>query len=322
MKPWSLLLAVAAAAPAHAASPSAGGDYPSKPIRMLVGYAPGGGPDWAARIVGQKLTQHFGQTVVVDNRSGANGIIACEMTARAVPDGYTLMMLAIGQSIASAHGTKLPYDLLTDLVPVSQVIQQPYLIVATTSLPAKTVSELVTLAKSKPGQLSYGSTGVAGSNHLAAEIFSGMAGVRMVHVPYKGSAPALADVVAGQVNLMFSSIVTGLPLSRSGRLRPIAVTTLKRSAAAPDIPTVAESYPGFEAISWYGVVAPKGTPAAVIDRLQAGIAKGMLAPDVQSRASAEGSEAISTSPAEFGKFLSNELARFSKVIREAGIKAE
>ena len=259
---------------------------------------------------------------MVDNRSGANGIIACDMTAKALPDGYTLMMLAIGQSIASAHGTKLPYDLLTDLVPVSQVIQQPYLVVASNSLPAKNVSELVTLAKSKPGQLTYGSTGVAGSNHLASEIFSGMAGIRMVHVPYKGSAPALSDVVAGQVNIMFSSIVTGLPLSRAGRLRPIAVTTLKRSVAAPDIPTIAETYPGFEAISWYGVVASKGTPAVIVDRLAAGIAKGMQAPDVQSRASAEGSEAISTSPAEFGKFLHNELARFSKVIKDAGIKPE
>lgn len=322
MKSWPIAAVLMLAGQTHAAAPSAGGDYPSKPIRMLVGYAPGGGPDWAARIVGQKLTQHFGQTVVVDNRSGANGIIACDMTAKALPDGYTVMMLAIGQSIASAHGTKLPYDLLTDLVPVSQVIQQPYLVVASNSLPAKTVSELVTLARSRPGQLTYGSTGVAGSNHLASEIFSGMAGIRMVHVPYKGSAPALSDVVAGQVNIMFSSIVTGLPLSRAGRLRPIAVTTLKRSVAAPDIPTIAETYPGFEAISWYGVVAPKGTPAAIVDRLAAGIAKGMQAPDVQSRASAEGSEAISTSPAEFGQFLHNELARFSKVIRDAGIKPE
>ena len=310
------------AAPAIAAQPNPRSDYPTKPIRMIVGYSAGGGPDWAARILGQQLTQLLGQPVVVDNRAGANGAIAAELAARAPADGYTLMMLAIAQAIGAAHGTRLPYDLLNDFMPVSQVIQQPYLVVSTQSLPVRTMAELVALAKSKPGQLTYGSTGVSGSNHLATELFSGAAGIRMVHVPYKGSAPALADVVAGQVQLMFSSIVTGLPLARGGKLRAIAVTSLKRSNAASDVPTVAETLPGFEAIGWYGVVAPRGTSPGIVDRLQRAIEKSVQSPEVKTRLAVEGSEGVGNTPQQFGGFLRGEMARFAKVIKEAGIGRE
>jgi tripartite-type tricarboxylate transporter receptor subunit TctC len=319
-----LLALVVFAAGAHAAiaasKPAA--DYPDRPIRMIVGFSAGGGSDFAARIVGQKLTELLGQQVVIDNRTGANGAIAAELASRAAPDGYTLMMLAIAQAIGAAHGTKLPYDLLRDFVPVSLVTQQPYLVVTTLALPVRTTAELITLAKSKPGQLNYASTGVGGSNHLATEIFSAAAGIRMQHVPYKGPPPALADVVAGQVQVMFSSIVTGLPLARGGKLRPIAVTSLKRAQAAPEIPSLAETVPGFEAIGWYGVMAPKGTPPQVLERLAAAIAKGMQSPDVKARVAGDASEAVGSSPVEFDRFLRSEMARFAKVIKELGIRPE
>lgn len=297
-------------------------DYPTKPIRMLVGFSAGGGSDFAARIVSPKLTELLGQAIVIDNRTGANGAIAAELAAKAPPDGYTVMMLAVAQVIGAAHGGKLPYDLLRDFVGVSQATQQPYLVVVTQSLPVRSIEELLALAKSRPGQLNYASTGVSGSNHLATELFSAAAGIRMAHVPYKGPPPALADTVAGQVQLMFSSIQTGLPLARSGRLRPLAVTSMKRSHAAPDIPTLAETLPGFEAIGWYGVVAPKNTPPILVERLAAAIAQGMRTPEVKARAAIDGSETVGDTPAEFDRFLRSEFARFAKVIKDAGIRSE
>ena len=306
---------------AQAAQPERA-DYPSKPIRMLVGFSAGGGSDFAARIVVPKLTELLGQPIVVDNRTGANGAIAAELTARAPADGYTVMMLAVAQLIGAAHGTKLPYDLLRDFVGVSQATQQPYLVVATLSLPVRSIDELIALAKAKPGQLNYASTGVGGSNHLAAELFSAAAGIRMTHVPYKGPPPALADTVAGQTQLMFSSIQTGLPLARGGKLRSLAVTSAKRSGAAPDIPALAETLPGFEAIGWYGVVAPRGTPKLAVERLAAAIAQGMQTPEVRARAATDGSEAVGSTPAEFDRFMRSEFARFAKVIKDAGIRSE
>jgi tripartite-type tricarboxylate transporter receptor subunit TctC len=317
----AMLLCAACASPAPAAQKDAS-SYPDKPIRMIVGFSAGGGSDFAARIVGQKIGELLGQQVVIDNRTGANGAIAAEMAARAPADGYTLMMLAIAQAIGAAHGTKLPYDLLRDFVPVSQITQQPYLLVTMLSLPVRTTTDLIALAKSKPGQLNYASTGVGGSNHLATEIFNAAAGIRMLHVPYKGPPQALADVVGGQVQVMFSSIVTGLPLARGGKLRPIAVTSLKRAHGAPEIPTIAETLPGFEAIGWYGVMAPRGTPAAIVDKLAGAIAKGMQSPEVKARVAADASEAVGSTPQEFDRFLRSELARFAKVIKALGIRPE
>jgi len=316
------VLLLVAIAPAAAAQKERSTGYPTKPIRMIVGFSAGGGSDFAARIVGQKLTELLGQTVVIDNRTGANGAIAAELAARAPADGYTLMMLAVAQAIGAAHGTRLPYDLLRDFVPISLATQQPYLVVATQSLPVRSIEELISLAKSKPGQLNYASTGVGGSNHLATELFSRAAGIRMVHVPYKGPPPALADVIAGQVQVMFSSIVTGLPLARGGRLRPLAVTSSQRSSAAPDVPTVAETLPGFQAIGWYGVMAPKGTPQPIIDRLAAAIAQGMQAPEVRARVAADGSEAVGSTPREFDRFVRSELERFAKVIKAGNVRME
>jgi tripartite-type tricarboxylate transporter receptor subunit TctC len=318
MTTLTALIALAAVTAAQGAP----AQYPTKPIRMIVGFSAGGGSDFAARIAGQKLTELLGQPVVIDNRTGANGAIAAEVAANAPPDGYTLMMLAVAQAIGAAHGTKLPYDVLRDFTAVSQITQQPYLVVVTNALPVRTTDELIAHAKAKAGQLNFASTGVGGSNHLAAELFNAATGVQMTHVPYKGPPPALADVVSGQVQVMFSSIQTGLPLARAGRLRPIAVTSLKRSPAVPEIPAVAESVKGFEAIGWYGIVAPRRTPTAIVDRLGSAVMKGMQMPEVKQRVAGDGSEAVGSAPHEFAAFLAREMARFRKIIKDTGIKPE
>lgn len=292
---------------------------------MLAGFSAGGGSDLAARIVGAKLHEILGQTVVIDNRTGANGAIAAEIAARAPADGHTLMMLAVAQAIGSVQGMKLPYDLLRDFAPVSQATQQPYLLVITPSLPAKSVSDFIAIAKerekSKSAAFSYATTGIGGSNHIATELFMRAAGIRMLHVPYKGPTPALADVIGGQVQFAVSSIQTSLPISRGGKLRALAVTSAKRSHAAPEIPATAETLPGFEAIGWYGVVAPAATPPRIVAKIAAAVAQGMQSPDIKTRLAADGSEAVGNQPHEFDRFLRGEMLRFAKVIKDAGIRA-
>ena len=317
MLPTSLLVAASSAWPQRNAT----ADYPTRPIRMLCGFSAGGGSDFAARIVGAKLHEILGQTVVIDNRTGANGAIAAEIAARAFADGYTLMMLAVAQATGAASGIKLPYDLLRDFVAVSQATQQPYLVVVTPSVAARNVSEFIALAKSRPGQMSYASTGFAGSNHLAAELFSRAAGIRMLHVPYKGPPQALADVIGGQVQFMISSIQTSLPLARGGKLRALAVTSEKRSNAAPDIPPVSDTLPGFQLTGWYGVLAPAATSLRIIDKLAVAIALGMQSPEVQARVAADGSEAVGSSHKDFDRFLRSEMVRFAKVIKDAGLRS-
>ena len=305
-----------------AAAAGAAADFPTRPIRMLAGFTAGGGSDIAARTVAQKLTESLGQSVVVDNRTGATGAIAAEMLAKANPDGYTLMMLAVAQLVATAFDDKLPFDVVRDYAGVSYVSRNPYVMAVTPNLPARTVREFIDLAKAQPGKLNYGSTGIGGSNHLVAELFSSAAGIKLAHVPYKGPPQALADVAGGQVQLMFASITSGLPLARAGKVRALAVTSLRRSAAAPDVPAIAETLPGYETIGWYGVVAPKATPAALVQRLSRAIAQGLQSPDVKERLAADGSEAVGSTPAEFDKHMASEVARFRRVIREAGIRRE
>ena len=317
---WCIVIAASYSALASAQQKD--GDYPAKPIRMLVGFSAGGGSDFAARIAGQKLTELLGQNVIIDNRTGANGAIAAEMAARAAPDGYTLFMLAVAHLVGNAFPNKLPYDALRDYEPVSQVTQQPYLAVVTPSLPARSVQELIDLARAKPGQLNYASTGIGGSNHLAAELFNSMAGTRMVHVAYKGPPQALADVLAGQVQFMIASIQTSLPLARSGKLRALGVTSPRRSPAAPDIPTLADTLPGYVSIGWYGLMAPKGTSPVIVNRLSATLAKGLQTPEARARLAADGSEPVGSTPEEYAQHLKSELARFSKVIQDAGIRIE
>ena len=297
-------------------------DYPARPIRMLAGFTAGGGSDIAARTVAQKLSESLGQSVVVDNRTGATGAIAAEMLAKAQPDGYTLMMLAVAQLVATAFDDKAPYDVVRDYAGVSYVSRNPYVMAVPPALPARTVREFIDLAKAQPGRLNYGSTGIGGSNHLVTELFNSTAGIKVAHVPYKGPPQALADLAGGQVQLVFASITSGLPLSRAGKVRVLAVTSLKRSPAAPEVPAIAETLPGYETIGWYGVVAPKATPAALVNRLSATIARGLQAPEVKERLAVDGSEPVGSTPAEFDRHMASEVARFRRVIREAGIRRE
>jgi tripartite-type tricarboxylate transporter receptor subunit TctC len=314
---WVMLTAAAVAGAGVAAA-----DYPTKPIRMLVGFTAGGGSDIAARNVAHKLTETLGQSVVVDNRTGATGAIAAETVAKAQPDGYTLMMLAVAQVVANVFDDKLPYNTARDYAGVSYVSRNPYVVAVAPTLAARTVREFIDLAKSQPGRLNYGSTGIGGSNHLVTELFNSAAGIRLAHVPYKGPPQALADLAGGQVQLVFASITSGLPLARAGKVRALAVTSLKRSNAAPEVPTVAETLPGFEVIGWYGVVAPIGTPAAIVNRLSAAIAKGLQAPDLKQRLAADGSEVVGSTPAEFDRHIRSELARFAHIVQVLGIRPE
>ncbi len=314
--------ALGLAAALTAASIAAAADYPVKPIRMLTGFTAGGGSDIAARAVSTKLSELFGQSVVVDNRPGATGSIAAEMTAKAQPDGYTVMMLAVAQLVPNAFDDKLSYDVVHDFAGVSYVSRNPYLMAVSLALPVRSVREFIDLAKSQPGKLNYGSSGIGGSNHVVTEVFNSVAGIKLTHVPYKGPPQALADLAGGQLQLAFASITSGLPLARAGKVRVLGITSLTRSRAMPDVPTVAETLPGLELIGWYGVVAPKRTPVATVGRLSSAIAEAVRSPDVRDRLMADGSETVGGTPAEFERHIRNEVERFRKVIREAGIRRE
>ena len=297
-------------------------DYPVKPIRMLTGFTAGGGSDIAARAVSIKLSELFGHSVVVDNRPGATGSIAADMTAKAQPDGYTVMMLAVAQLVPNAFEDKLSYDVVRDFAGVSYVSRNPYLMAVSLAVPSHSVREFIDLAKSQPGKLNYGSSGIGGSNHVVTEVFNSVAGIKLTHVPYKGPPQALADLAGGQLQLAFASITSGLPLARAGKIRVLGITSLTRSRVMPDVPTVAETLPGLELIGWYGVVAPKRTPAAIVSRLSSAIAETLRTPEVKDRLVADGSETVGGTPAAFERHIRNELDRFRKVIREAGIRRE
>jgi tripartite-type tricarboxylate transporter receptor subunit TctC len=316
MRGFVVAAALAAALPASAA------DYPLKPIRMLTGFGAGGGSDIVARIVSVKLYEIFGHSVVIDNRPGATGAIAGEIIARAQPDGYTVMMLAVAQLVSHAFDEKLSYDIERDFAGVSYVARNPYLMTVTPALPARSVREFIDLAKSQPGKLNYGSSGIGGSNHVVTEVFNAAAGIKLTHVPYKGLGQALADLAAGQLQLTFASVTSGLPLVRAGKLRVLGITSLTRSRVVSEVPTVAETLPGLELIGWYGVVAPKRSPAAIVNRLNNAIDQALRAPEVKERLMADGSETVGGTPAAFEMHMRNELQRFRKVIREAGIRRE
>jgi tripartite-type tricarboxylate transporter receptor subunit TctC len=295
--------------------------YPTKPIRMLVPVAAGGFTDTVSRLTGQVIADALGQQVVIDNRGGGAGIVASEATAKAEPDGYTLMMAIIGTHAVNVglYGSKLSYDPVRDFVPVSLVATTPNLLLVHPSVQATSVKELVTLAKAKPGQIHYGSNSIGGSSHLAMELFKAMTGTDLAHIPYKGSAPMLTDLLSGQVSTTFDNIMFQLPQVRAGKLRALAISSSERSSLAPEIPTVAESgVPGFEVSAWYGVVAPAGTPRPIVDRLQAAIAAGMRKPEMVKRL--EGSFVVASTAAEFERFMKAEIAKWTKVIREANIR--
>ena len=314
----------AAAAVLIAQAPAQLEQYPNRPVRFIVPFPPGGGNDTMARAIGNKLAAALGQQFVVDNRAGAGGVIGAEMAAHAAPDGYTIFLGGVAShGIVPNLQPKLGYDPVRDFSPVSLIASAPLILVVHPSVPAKSVKELVQLAKARPGQLNFASNGTGGSSHLAAELFMMMTGTDMVHVPYKGLSPALTDLLSGQVQLMFSSTVAILPQVRAGRLRPLAMTSAKRSAAMPETPTVAESgAPGYETASWYGVLAPAGIAKTVIDRLSREIVKAVQLPDVRERLMSEGAEPVGGTPAEFAAHIKRELARWAQVIKQAKIKPE
>ena len=298
--------------------------YPTKPIRFIVPFAAGGGSDLVARTVGAKLTESLGQTVVIDNRTGAAGMIGAELASKSPADGHTLLLGSNGPlAINPTLYPKLPYDAARDFTPVALVTIMPFLLVTHPALPVRNVKELVALARTRPGQLNYGSPGNGSTTHLANELLKSMAGVQITHVPYKGVAPAATDLISGQVQMMSGDLSTLLPHVKSGRMRPLAVTSARRSNLLPDMPTVDESgVKGYEATGWFGVLVPAGTPQAIVERLNAGIVKGVGSADARDRLAALGGEVASGSPEQFAKHLKNEAAKWGKVIRTIGLKPE
>lgn len=298
--------------------------YPTKPIRMVVHFPPGGPTDLVARMLGQKMTETWGQQVVIENRPSAGGIIGVESVVRAAPDGYSLLFATGGSmSIAPALNSKLPYNVFTDLAPVSLVVINPQILVLHPSVPANSVRELVNLAKSKPGQINYASVGPGSPNHLGVEMLKFMTGIDMVHIPYKGTAPAITDVLAGHVSLMFNSMPSVLPHVRTQKLKGIAVGSAKRSPAAPEIPTVAEAgVPGFQYVTWYGVLAPAATPKDIITKLNAEIVRILSDKDVAQRLAREGAESLPGTPEAFAKHMRAEFEQWKKTIAAAKIKLD
>jgi tripartite-type tricarboxylate transporter receptor subunit TctC len=298
--------------------------YPDKAIRLIVPFPPGGPADILSRAIGQKLTDSWSQPVVIDNRAGAGGGIGSDLAAKAAADGYTLLMGFVGtHAINPSLYTKLPYDNVKSLEAVSLVATATIILVLHPSVNAKTVAELISLAKSKPGELTFGSPGNGTPQHLAGELFNTMAGVKMVHIPFKGAVPAINDLLGGRISLIFSSAPPALPHVKTGRLRALAVTSGKRSTVAPDLPTISEAgLSGFEVINWYGVLAPAGAPKAIITKLNAEIVKILGMPDVKERLSAVGIETLGSTPEQFAAFIKSETAKWAKVVKASGARLD
>ncbi|MDP3619719.1 MAG: tripartite tricarboxylate transporter substrate binding protein [Ramlibacter sp.] len=313
----ALLFALAIAAPAVQAQ-----DYPKGPVRMVVPFAPGGSSDTVARLVAQKLTAAMGQTFVVDNRAGAGGNLGAELVAKSKADGYTLLFAAGSLAVNVSLFEKLPYDPLKDFDPVIQVCTVNGILVVHPSVKANTVQELIALARAQPGVINYGSAGSGTIPHLAGELFKTAAKVDITHVPYKGSGPALADLMGGQTQVMFANIPGTLQQVKAGKLRVLAVTNDKRSSAVPDVPTISEAaLPGYRAVTWFGVLAPAGTPRDIVAKLNAEFAKALAAPDLVEHLRSEGADVVAGSPEQFRTFLKSEVDRWGPIVRAAGIKA-
>ena len=297
--------------------------YPARPVRMIVPYPPGGPTDVLARIVAVKLSEALGQAFAIDNKAGASGMIGAAEVAKAAPDGYTLLGNASIHVINPSLYPKSTFDAIADFTPVTQLAGVPLILVVNNDLPVKSVRELIAYAKANPGKLNFASSGNAAAQHLAGESFKIAADVQMQHVPYKGSAPALTDLIGGQVQLMFDSMPSAMPHVKAGKLRPLAVTTAKRSAAVPDLPTVAEAgVPGYDISTWYGLWAPKGTSREITERIASETAKILKVPDVRERYAALGAEPVGSTPDEFAAYCRSELSKWAKIVRESGAKAD
>jgi tripartite-type tricarboxylate transporter receptor subunit TctC len=298
--------------------------YPAKSIRFIVPFPPGGSADILARAIGQKAGEGLGQSFVVENRPGAGTAIGAEALAKSAPDGYAIMIGTVSShAINPALNPKLPFDPVKDFTPISLVASIPFAMVVHPSVPAKTVQEFVELARARPGTLNYSSAGSGTSNHLAGELLRSMTGIDIVHIPYKGSAPALNDLIAGQVSMMFDLVLTATPHVRSGAVRGLAVTGAQRSSALPGLPTVAESgIPGYEVSAWFGIFAPAGVPQPVVQRLNAEFVKALQQPDLRQRLASQGAEPLTSTPAEFSAYLASEIDKWAKVVKAAGMKAD
>lgn len=319
MKRFLFIVAVAVAAPL-----AWGQTYPAKPIKLVAPSTPGDAPDVIARLVADKLSVALGQTVVVENRPGAGGVVGSDAVAKAAPDGYTLIMGNAGShGINAAVYSKLPYDIQRDFAPVSQVAIAPNVMVINPSVPANTVAEFISYAKSQPGKLSYASGGNGSSAHMSFELFKSMAGVDIQHIPYKGSSPALADVAGGQVVGFIGNMPPTVPLIKAGKLRALAVTTTTRSALMPELPTIAEAgLPGFETVAWFGVLAPAGTPPEIVNRLSAEIGKIARSPEMREKLVAMGAEPVGGTPAEFKAVIDRDIAKWKPLAQKVGIKVD
>ena len=297
-------------------------NFPAKPIRIVVGFAAGGPTDVSGRLLSQKLTEKWGQPVVVEPRTGAGGNIAAEFVAKSAPDGYTLLLPAFAHAVNPSLYANLPFDTEKDFVPVALLTTSANLFAVHPSVPVRNLRELIVLAKAKPGQLTYGSAGVASASHLAGELLNSMAGIKITHSPYKGAAPASVDLVGGHISAAFPSISLAAAHAKAGRLRLLGIASLKRAESLPEVPTIAEAgVPGFEVLSWYGLLAPAGTPAEIITRLNQEVTRGLNEPDSVERIRAIGAEPMKSTPAEFGAFLKKEIAKWAKVIRAANVRA-
>jgi len=321
---WKFAVAFAGALIAGAAhgQTKGAGDYPNKPVRLVVPFTPGGPTDIQGRMLADKLTQRLGQQVIVDNRGGAGGNIGMEIVARAPADGYNLVIATVGTWAVNPHLYKLPFDVVKDFAPITQVSTSPGVLVVHPSVQAANVKELIALAKTKPGALNYGSSGVGGFGHICGELFTYMTGTRMTHVPYKSSAPSLTDVISGQIQVLFNNMISTVPHVKANRIRALATTGAQRSPALPDLPTVAESgVPGYENSSWSAVATRAGTPKPIVDRLYRDLAEILKMPDIQQKHTDVGAEIIASRPDQFHAYLKAEVAKFGKLVKATGIKA-
>ena len=313
------LLGAVVAAVSHFAAAQ---QYPAKPVRIVVPFAPGGGSDFTARLMAQKLSERLGQSFIVENRPGAGGNTGAETVVRAAPDGYTLLLISASYTV-NPSVYKMTFDSINDITPIIRLSGGPYVVAVHPSVPANTLSELVALAKKEPGKLAFGSSGSGSVMHVSTEYFLDSAGIKVLHVPYKGTGPALQDTLGGQIQLIFGAVPTTLPHVKAGKLRGLAVTTQKRIAAAPELPTVAESgYPDYEVINWHGLVGPKGLPADVVDRLNKEINSQLKSEDFKKVLANDGLEPVGGTPAEFAEVLKKEATRWAKVVKQAGIKID
>jgi tripartite-type tricarboxylate transporter receptor subunit TctC len=295
--------------------------YPARPVRLIVPFAPGGGTDASARLIAQKLTESFGKSVVVDNRAGGGGTVGVETAVNATPDGYTMLLISASYATNAAI-YKLPYDAVNDITPITQVFDSATVVALHPSVPVTSVKELVAYARAKPGGLNYGSSGTGGITHLSTELFDQLAGTRMTHVPYRGTGPAMNDLLGGQIQLIFGAVASVMPHVNTKKLRGIAVTSAKRSIGAPDLPPIAETIPGYEAAIWYGVIGPKGLPKQVVERWTSEIDRIIGLPEMKERMVREGFERVEVSPARFHELLKREVSKWNRVVKKGNIRAE